>query len=371
MLKQQTQLHTSDEHIFYNVSLINPVDSHTPLPAVFNETRTTPILDNCSNYTMSVIRFSIPSTLVPLIQIRPLGYPASSDVNKTIFSVSLGYNGSVTAQQYLEWIPQTSTAPSVKSFTALQPGPQVNDPYYFDFSYQNFVDMINVALKAAYAAGLSFLPGSMTAAPYMIYDPSTEIFSLIGQQAMSHSSDPTDVLNVVIYFNTPLYAHFPGFQTYIRGFNLSNGRDNQILIKNNLNNSPSTQTGMNPNIPSGYYEIQSEFHDDDALETLNRIVFVSNSIPVRAEAESGSGGGEMLSIIKDFIAQVSTTNGQYRTAFQYYVQSEFIKTDMVSSNALVSIQLSIYWSDTVGNLYPILLNPGDNLSIKFLFERKK
>jgi hypothetical protein len=54
------------ENIVANLSLFNPIDAYTPIPAVLDVALEKPILNKCSDYKMTILRF-----YCPLSSIRP------------------------------------------------------------------------------------------------------------------------------------------------------------------------------------------------------------------------------------------------------------------------------------------------------------
>lgn len=61
---REIELNESADHVYYNLSLNNQTASNKK--AIFNDTRSTAILKNPSEYTMSVIRFSLSKTNIPI-----------------------------------------------------------------------------------------------------------------------------------------------------------------------------------------------------------------------------------------------------------------------------------------------------------------
>lgn len=363
---------TIGENIYLNINLINPITSTQQIDALFSKTLQTAVVDNPSDYNLIISRFSIPASSVPIFHFQTRGFPANTNINQGIYSIVIGYNGLFTAPTYLQWVPQTFIPPLITTFSALQPNQDESDTYYFNYSYVNLSNMVSTALQSAIASGSGFLPTGVNA--YMIYNPQSGYYSLLGTANMFHSTNPTDPLNVQIYFNTPLQLFFTGFKNIHKAFNSVNGQDELILIENDLNNSSTTQDGFNPNIPIGYYQIQSEFNNDSSLQSLTRILMVSNAFGgVVPQSELNSTiPSSYLNVITDFIPEVSTMNGTYRSKFQYYAGSEFYRRTLTQINPLTTIALDfLFQGRTATHFHHLVLNPGDVLSITFIFEKKK
>ena len=360
-----------DENIFLNILITNPVTSTTNIPCAITETLQSPVVNNPSDHNLIISRISIPGDSIPIFRFLTRGYPLSTDPNEGIYSVVISYNGFNTPPVYLEYIPQVFFPPAIPVFSATQPQQDYNDSYYDIYSYQLLADMVTEAIQGALTLGASFLPAGVNA--YMIYTANTGFFSILGTQNMYHSIVPVDPLNVQIWFNTPLATLLPAFQYGFIGSNTPNGRDCLILVKNNLNNSPTTQDGFNPNIPTGYYQIQTEYNGDSNLQTLSRILLTSNAfggVVPQSELVSGTSSS-YLNVIADFVPAVSVANGSYRSKFQYFSQSEFFRRHLTSSSPLSSISLALYWQDRTSFIHPLILYPGTFCSIQFIFEKKK
>lgn len=370
MIKSRINKNYSGENVYLNINLINPVTSTQVVPAIFTQNLQYPIVDNPSEYNLIITRVDIPASAIPIFHFQTLPFP-NTDVNKGVYSIVLGYNGNFTAPIYLEWIPQSFNQPRVPVFSALQPNQDELDPYYYNYSYVNLSNMVNTAIQAAITSGIGFLPAGMDL--YMIYNNQSGYYSLVGTQNMFHSLNPFDPLNVQIYFNSPLQLFFTGFKNIFKSFNSINGQDHLILIENDRNNSSTTQDGFNPNIPAGYYQIQSEFNNDFSLQSLNRLIVTSNSfggVPSQNEV-STENNPSYLNVLIDYVPKPSTRNGIYRSDFIFYNEGEFERKALTSINPLSNISLTFLYQDRDSSqLQVILLIPGETLNIQFLFEKK-
>ena len=109
--------HKSANNVYYNGLFTNT--SLTNKPVSFSTTLAQPILDNASNYKMSVIKFSLPGNNIPLFIFKP-----------NLYQVSISYD-LYFYTEYVQFLP-TNTFPA-------------DDPrYYYCWSYNLFIEMINV-----------------------------------------------------------------------------------------------------------------------------------------------------------------------------------------------------------------------------------
>ena len=181
---------------------------------------------------MAVARFELPGHYIP-IHIMPI-QDGQSDVNLSVYSITLEYNNT-TVQTYLEFYPTNSdaTPPDDPS-----DGQDISE-YYFVYTYQHLLDMLNTAFETS-LAGLGH-PAADITAPKMTYSGITKLFTLSVQQAYY---DKDVALPVKIYMNTKLLFLFQGF--LLTDYNSQNpiqnqaeGKDVQFVITN-FNNTDYT-----------------------------------------------------------------------------------------------------------------------------------
>ena len=127
----------------------------------------------------------------------------------------------------------------------------------------------------------------------------------------------------------------------------------------------------------------SEVCSIDAWNPVASIVFTSNTLPIipsqtspaklynsSSNGLSSSGVANITSILSDFEIPISSTN-QYRSEISYIPQGEYRLIDMYSNQDIFKIDLNVYWKDKLGNLIPLLLEPGCSASVKILFRSKR
>jgi hypothetical protein len=368
---------SSANHLYYDVIIEhndtnNP--THAPSPAIFSETRAQPLIDNPKDYLMSVVRFSIPGQFIPIF--IDAGYYLPGQPNLTFNTVTLSY-GAQTIQTRLIYVPQDLTIP-------VPPDPRTSGPlqasqqiYWAIYSYQQFVDQINVALATSFA-GLTSLPVDTPplVAPYMIYDSSTSLFSIIVDQRLV-------TLGMTMYFNEILYSFFlPSFDVITHSYGSANGTDIQILLKNNYNNNyiPSP-----PVAGISFYQMIQERPSIDSFYAVKTIVFTINNVPIRVEqigtnqSQQGSNNyfgqpasinNGFLPIMTDFVPALQNKAGDLLSTITYYPTAEYRLIDLIGTDPLTTINIQIYWSDNYLNLYPLMIYNHDVANIKIMFRNK-
>ena len=74
--------------IFYDITVTNINSNLSSNPELaFTETRLNPLVSDPSKYYMSIVRFSLDTASLPVF--LPTIQPAQSDINLTIYSVSI------------------------------------------------------------------------------------------------------------------------------------------------------------------------------------------------------------------------------------------------------------------------------------------
>lgn len=361
---------SSENHIYYNViiehnDINNP--THAPTPALFRETRAQPLIDKPDDYFMSVVRFSIPGQYIPIF--INYGYYSAGMPNLTYNTVTLSY-GAQTILTRLIYVSQDLTVP-------VPPDPRVvgrlsaaQQLYWAIYSYQEFVDEINVALATSFA-GLTSLPVLTPAlvAPYMIYDPTTSLFSIIVDQRLV-------TLGMTLYFNEILYSFFvPSFDVITHSYGSANGTDIQILLKNNFNNGYTP----NPPVPGVlFYQMIQERPSIDSFYGAKTILFTINNVPTRVEqigkdTDQTSGqavNNAFLPIMTDFVPSLSNRAGDLLSTITYYANAEYRLIDLIGSDPMSTINIQIYWTDSYLNIFPLMIYNHDICNIKILFRNK-
>ena len=183
------------EYVYYNASVVNNnvrTDHHGEDPNLyFQDTRVTPLLKDTSKYVVSVDNFTINGGQKNL----PIFIPqivVGTDINLTIYSVTFGAvcgtatGTSTGTTQYFQatvpitWIPENQA--SFVTIPATATPRQEENPYYYCYTYDHWVALMNNALTAAWrdVKYLSVASSYVfnTSCPYFTYDQNTGLFSI-------------------------------------------------------------------------------------------------------------------------------------------------------------------------------------------------
>ena len=397
--------------IYYDARLISPACSTGPVPVnpessaftlnLYNDQRQNVILANPESYYFSIIRFSISATTLPLFVANvatnaqfPLIAP--SNVKTMPYVITLEYNGFQFGVN-VEFRPEdkTQAVPPVAGNPNLYSG-----PYFWIYTYQHFVDLINTAFYNAYTglAALTALPSVYP--PFMVFNRETKTFDICAD-ALHYQNIGFDGSNIAtpainIYFNNFLYDKFtsliadhlsdstsitPGLNTMNYRLRFTNTGDN--LIDNNV----APVQIMNPYNTSGalipyaktIIKMKTEWDMLDNFCENSELIFSTVSIPVATSfiapyipyaVSSNSIVNTHEKSVTDFalsanVASTGTTRNQI-----IYVPSVYRYLTMQGSVPVSKIDLFMYWRTNRGIVFPLVLNTAGTMSLKIQFIKK-
>jgi len=397
--------------VYLNVDVINNRTIDLGLgtdPLIrFNETRDTPIINDASKYYFSIIRFQMNGAgrdlpiLIPQVQI---GQP---DPNLTAYSTTLKatvaydipavgvrtFNS--TKQVYIQFVSESVGAPTPQPPIIAQ---DLNSKYYFVYTFQHWVDLVNTALATALSqiqtdfqtfwtaeGGAGIAPTLTTKVPYLEYDPSAKLFSMyadnygFGGSARTSAGSLTDDENIQLYFNSNLFGLLSNFSNLYLGQDQINGKDNEILFQNKLGKNLYTYDG------TIYYICKQDYESISSLwSPISSIVFTTTLLPIIPEqvgtpVKFGASNVQIPfsspSAFQPIITDISLpldSPADYRGLVQYNPSGEYRLTSMTSSRQEVrNIDCQVYWKNRLNNeLYPITMFNLSSVSIKMMFRKK-
>lgn len=325
-----------EDNIYYNIVVRNSAiaNFNTPIPAEYITTESRDILVKSNDYQLAVIRFTLPSQLIPMF------YWKEDEKNNSVYYVSLRYN-MVSYDQRVEYKAIDNPAPAA---TALKPV----------FFFQQMVDAINTAYFLAFnaltAANPPLIAAGVTAPPFITFDGT--YFSLFVQQAYVTN-------NVTVHMNAPLNDLFL-FYSINQGAAAGNWQY-QIVVEDLKLNSVTIGA-------SNYYQMTQKYQTLFQWFQLRQVVFETARIPVSSEFLPPEENLKKLTrnIITDFIPTVSNTG--FREDLQY--NSSLNRWyDLLEDGPLSSLYIKVYWSDQTGTLYPVLIPWNKTMSIKLQFRK--
>lgn len=362
-----------------------------PINAEYNVTKTDVILEKASDYYCSVIRFTIPLDETPLM-ICPIVPNQSLDRDLTPLIIGIQYNG-VKYPINVTYFPQNIIDPKPVQNQITQ----VITPYYYIYSYQSFLTMINIALGTTWvnAGLLTLLPGYLS--PYFVLDPTTNLISLITPKHFGETSPIGPLLGrPTIFMNSALRNYLDAFNLSFQGYDRGIYNDEFYFVLNMVTYprpdmayyppgvqvpTPTDPTVTRPAIPY-YYKYTQEYSVLEYWSSLRKIIITTNAIPVNNELVPSTGNSNnylninqngvnvSYPILSDFVPNITTAAGESRSIAYYIPTSQYRLIDLQSDSPLQTLDLRIYWQDRDGNLYPLPISLFQQASIKLAFVRK-
>jgi hypothetical protein len=361
-------------HIYYSLNIFNnntgfdktgnAIPIRSSEACIFNQMREKAYLDNPSDYAVTFVKFSLDSNSFPNQIVQPIAGKAinGDDTYDTIFSIGLGATPTMTP---ITWKPADSEIEPPTSGAELLTTSMISDEYFWNYSYQYFIDRVNEVLNT-----LSSLEVGGEA-PFFKYDPATGLISLY--------SLPT----TQIFLNEQLYNLFSGFQYK---YQLINDVPLYELI-------PSVVYRAGNIIYYNYYANRVNFGSiPPALDNVNYSVTTQSykSTQLWNPAVSLVFTSKTLGVVSDDISEpfiyginpneTSNNANVSNSIFEYLLSRRadptindldfnYLFKDLLSNEPQKDLVIEIFWKDDFGNLHPFYIESGSNCSIKLLFRK--
>lgn len=364
------------DNVYLNVNIKNPIEKNSlnnikeePIFAWFNKTYTEPIINDCSLYYVSVIRFDVPLSTLPLF-IMPIIYN-QSNANLTPLIIGINYLGT-NYYENLIYEPDNNISPPIQN----DPNKQVITPYYYVYTYQLLLNMLNKSLINVINSSGFVIPSNI-GYPYFFLDTSEKLIKLVVPDIFT-----TGINKPIIYCNEMLLQYIESIEVFFWGYNQNDGRDFDFILDRNpiypnYNNacdiSGNPITIIYPNRPD-YWLYTQEYTFLKYWTSIKKILFISDSLPVRKEIvpindDDNSGLNNFLKILTDFVPQIET-GFDNRDILYYEPVSQYRLVDLLCNQPLYKLDLKIYWQDKDDNLYPVTIQRNQEINIKLIFTKK-
>lgn len=424
------------DYIYYNCDIINngsqssltAVDEANPIIR-FNETRDAPIINDCSKYNFSIIRFALNGSgkalpcFIPSIRIGPVNNP-TSNINLTVYDVGLSVSVSYTVGVntftntfnatapviYAPEIQDPAVAP-LPSPLSTQVGQDLNTLYYWVMNVSHWVDLVNDAyqtawntLNTAFNAWylLNFgLPGPnlTTQPPRLTFNPTTNLFNIwadrygfgdnqipiVPPATQNRTAPATADENFSMYMDANLYGMFSNFDSQY--LNQPNSFTYKILITNIaklFNNIYNVFSPPAPAVKSYWIMTQDHPSTSSLWSPIASIVFTSGTLPLVFETTgepirfgTGNVGTEnsTQAAFQPIITDIQLTNDNafnYRDFIQYAPDAEYRLASFQKSKVPISqIDIQVYYKNRLdAKLYPLRMYNLSSVSIKIMFRRR-
>jgi hypothetical protein len=340
------------ENIVANLTLFNKFDAKSPIPAVLDVVLEKPILDKCSNYKMAILRFQC-----PLYNIRP--------------------NYIIKGQEFIVRLDDEGSTVYEESVSVSQIGNSIHE----------FLDVVNKLFESVWLDYVAYHPSSnfpQKAFPFLIFDPVTQLFSLVYWEHFDgdHEHIDTQVNPTLYYYIASIPAKqlsngFFSFQTKEKVFIDNVDIENRYYLSSFYNNKGISKTGIAPTEYNAY-KITAEFPTGYRFNDFQSILVLSN-IPIRQETIPQATGQlsaylpnklsyiATLPVVSDFRAAVSKYSDQ-NSELIYYPPGEYRWIDLLYDGPLDRLLFDFRYQLIDQSVHQIMLSPGDSVSLKIYFK---
>ena len=380
-----TKQATADK-IYYDITVSNISSVEAPPPILyFNETRNNPFILNPESYYLSIVRFTLDTTTLPVIQ--PTIQPNQPNRDLTLYSFTLSWTNPVAPfqefnyQQFIIYQPQNLGAlvPSPPSQTNTKL--QNNETGYYDvYSTQYWIYLVNTALVQAYTGLNALVVGAGLVlpspnAPVMTWVNESDIAVLNADNAGYNDSVSN---HIEIYMNSNMFQLFSSFPVIIYGLD-------SLALGKNVRIATTSLGGSNliqyPPVSPTYTAIQiiQEYTTTPVWTPITSIVFTSNTLPIipnqvsapllflnGSKFSSGGNNSNISQIITDFVG----ADGNYKPSITYLPTAQYRLVSLMGNTPIYNLDVEVYYKNRVGELVPFRLSSGSTATIKILFTRK-
>jgi hypothetical protein len=382
---QYSEIKHSPDHVYYDLVSRSYASNVTDVsvPITFSDTRSAPIIDDISQYQMSIIRFQVDTftELLPVLFFQTA--IGTTDRNEGVYRIVLRYDdtmGTTLAEEEpLLWSPQIKDAPIPPPPSTLPGGLQSNTSFYYCYNFEYFIGLINEAFERAMTRlrnALPFLDGKE--APFLVWQ-NNQTARLYAREDTFNSDKTTPYVS--INFNRSLYSVLSSLPS-IKGVPIDTNRINpayfQILVRpwNGVRvvNVEESESGIHKLI-----YVDQEYSTIDQFTPVASISFTTATIPILPTFQSNpqviiDGQPNKLTNTYDKFANVITdisADFAYKSSILYNPQSEFRMIDMSNNKQpLNTIDIQVYWQDKLGFHHPLNLSPNSSVSLKIMFRKK-
>jgi hypothetical protein len=361
--------------------LITNINNQNSAPVLlnYNQVRDTALLKKPSDYEMSIVKFQLGTTTLPVF--TPIIQYQSTNTNLTIYSITLEYtdasSNTFTQQEYVIYSPQNKSIQVPQPPSVQTNGIQNNqNTYYNIYNYQYWIYLVNQTFTTCFNNLLASAGTLPTAhAPVMTFDTTNGIAILNVDIAGYDNTSSSPYIK--IYFNQPMYELFNSFPVVIQNLATVTDGKNALIDTNTFSlNNVIQFPPYNPTYNA--IQIFQEMSTCALWSPISSIVFTSSSIPVVQSATaspvnyvngqilvSNSTNNLYTNLLTDF-SDISN----YKPQILYEPTAEYRFLSLTGETELRNIQISVFYRDKLGGLNEFYLSNGNSFSCKILFRKK-
>lgn len=379
-------------HEYLNMQIVNEYSPNNtdPQPLIFNQTKTSNVVDVAGDYYLSVVRWNIQTNLPVLIPDMDLATPGFVYTGHTIYRVALlfttnsggTYNlGSPFPSATVDFIPEVKSQTILSTLT--QPS-SIEETYNNPFFYLKYVDSFLIMINTAIQDYFLGIAGAIWAnLPYFTFDAVAQKIIFHRPNSIPQNVPGTDATTQwYLAVNQPLYNLLSTFKFDYYPFG-SNANYPQTTCNYVLNTDilGSYQTGT-----GSYDELYQQAPSVVNWQPAQSLVFVSSAIPVevqysgapfnlnKRDASTQSTIFQQQSTIKtltDFLIPYNTgTETAAGQQIYYLPTAEYRLIDLLGNSPINQLNIQVLWRDKYGVYHQFFLEAGAAADILIMLRKK-
>ena len=344
---------------YFNLSIGNIDKENAGLPydwdkasAGLDANLTDALLENPSQYFMSVQRFSIPLLNIPLsISTIQTSQP---DINKTIFSFNIVIDNIYSSgQQFIQHQP--GYLPDTLPVSPVGPVQDFSSSYYYVYSINQLLRMWNECLVRCFNAVnlVAPVPKRLTNIPFFYYK--NGLINLYAPKLDNYvnGSSSLTALGPKIYLNNSMYQYVSTMNYYNVTDNNLSGLDNYFIFDAYLNGADEQTIGAIT------YNTMTETSTGISYYSFLKSIVISTNMNIRSETYFNTNANIPISnlnynsILTDFLPDVSRV-GSEQVYYVYNAPSISTRLfEFQQTTPLKNISFQINITDKYDNMYPL------------------
>lgn len=391
--------------IYYNVQIFNnstnydisggPIRTVLAVPADFSQQRSKPYILKPSAYYVSVPYFRLDSNSFPNQIVQPVvnsSYTVKVPIVDTgiegiptVFAMYLQvYDGPTILGDYFQqilWKPLDDTLSVPTTPIRVE---DIQDEYFWSYSYDYFIDIMNETLSYCIDA-LGYVNAGNLGKPYFYYDPTTELIHYVASTPfttdISGSLTGTSQYTYKIFFNEQLYKLVETLPSIFGERPLTpNVPDTapfygyQLLAVPNPGFTNIISSDINlVGTDIKYIDVPQEFPSVPLWSPVVSIVFTTpnltvcnelNAIPVVSgiRPTTFTNNNDSLNILFEHIL-----GKRADPVIKNFTVAEYRLTDLFSIQPEYQLIIETFWKDTFGILHRFYIEQGSGFNMKLLF----
>lgn len=364
----------SPDFVYYDLTTSNSLAVSNESTLKFLETRSSNFINIASDYTMSITRFTLDTTSLPVF--IPTITPSQNNPNLTVYSLTLEYeNAGVKTssdQTYVIWTPVNMNLDVPQPPSTNVGGTQSISNYYYSYNYHHIATLLNNTLTQALTQLKTLVPAIATANIFTSWNNESECLEIYGTSNFFDSSVVSG--KIKLFFNRALFALFTSLPS-LRFHNGQIGKIYQILISSNNGTNTVVNSQIFGGVPTNV--LSQEYSTISNISPITSIVFTSNMLPILQNQMSNPfvyRDGELIqtnqttSNFSNVITDISS-DSNYKPHLYMTPSAEFRRLTLISNAPINVVDISVFFKNRFGDLIPIDFWNGMSCTLKIMFEK--